>query len=282
MTNSPEVHHVSESEDLQQLRDLFRQAPIGILRTTFDGCILTANQAFANMLGYKSFKDFSTPPRTKVTDLYEDPSSREQVIRMLAQKYDGPLHIESRWRRKDGTVFPCRIHVRATVDGSRNIKYFEGFVEDISEQKTIEKALTASGDRYRSIFENTGTGTIIIEQDTTISLANSGFANLIGYSKDEIEGKMKWTEVIAKNDDLSRMISYHSKRRDTVNNAPIEYEFTLKDRQGNLKEVFLRVDMISGTDSSVASLNDITSLKSAKRNFRETESRLTGVLDAFD
>ena len=124
MTNSPEVHHVSESEDLQQLRDLFRQAPIGILRTTFDGYILTANQAFANMLGYKSFKDFSTPPRRKVTDLYEDPSSREQVIRMLAQKHDGPLHIESRWRRKDGTVFPCRIHVRATIDGSRNVKYF--------------------------------------------------------------------------------------------------------------------------------------------------------------
>lgn len=282
MTNSPEVHHVSETEDLQQLRDLFRQAPIGILRTTFDGCILTANQAFAKMLGYKSFKDFSTPSPRKVTDLYEDPSSREQVIRMLAQKHDGPLHIESRWRRKDGTVFPCRIHVRATVDGSRNVKYFEGFVEDISEQKTIEKALTASGDRYRSIFENTGTGTIIIEQDTTISLANSGFANLIGYSKDEIEGIMKWTEVIANDDDLSRMISYHSKRRDTVNNAPIEYEFTLKDKQGNLKEVFLRVDMISGTDSSVASLNDITSLNSAKRNFRETESRLTGVLDAFD
>jgi len=282
MTNYPEVNPLLEAVDLQQLRDLFRQAPIGILRTTFNGRILIANQAFVEMLGYTSFKEFSSPSQQKVTDLYEDPSFREHIVEMLMQQHDRPLHVESRWRRKDGTVFPCRIHVRSTVDGNGNVMHFEGFIEDISEQKAIESALLASGDRYRSIFENTGTGTIIIEADTTISLANSGFANLVGYSKDEIEGKMKWPEVIAKDDDLIRMITYHKKRRNSFNNAPIEYEFTLKDRQGRHKEVFLRVDMISGTDCSVASLLDTTSLKLAKRNFRESESRLTGVLEAFD
>jgi transcriptional regulator with PAS, ATPase and Fis domain len=40
--------------------------------------------------------------------------------------------------------------------------------------------------------------------------------------------------------------------------------------------------MIPGTDSSVASLLDISSLKRAKKNLRESESRLTGILEAFD
>ena len=282
MTNFPEINHLLEAGNLQQLRDLFKQAPIGILRTTVDGRILIANQTFVEMLGYPSFKELSSSSQQKMTDLYEDLLFREQIVGMLMQQHDRALHVESRWRRRDGTVFPCRIHVRSIVDGNGQVMHFDGFVEDISEQKGIESALLASGERYRSVFENTGTGTIIIETDTTISLANSGFANLIGYSKNEIEGKMKWPEVIAKNDDINKMITYHKKRRNSANSAPIEYEFTLKDRQGRYIEVFLRVDMISGTDCSVASLLDITSLKLAKRNFRESESRLTGVLEAFD
>ena len=282
MTDLPEANHLSETEYLLQLRDLFRQAPIGILRTTVDGRILFANQAFADMLGYNSFKEFSTLTQRNVIDLYEDPLARRHIMDMIVQQQDRPIHFESRWRRKDNTVFPCRIHVRATVDVSGITQYLEGFVEDISEQNTIKKALLASSERYRSVFENTGAGTIIIEKDTTISLANTGFANLTGYSKDEIEGKMKWTEVIAKDVDLNRMLRYHNKRRDSADKAPIEYEFTLKDRHGHHRDVFLRVDMISGTDCSVASLLDITSLKLAKRSFRESESRLTGVLEAFD
>jgi len=281
MMDLSEINHPSETEDLLQFRDLFRQAPIGILRTAIDGRILTANQAFADILGYNSFKEFSTL-NIKVTDLYEDPLAREHITSMIAQQQDRPVHFESRWQRKNGTTFPCRIHARPTVDTDGSILYFEGFVEDISEQKSIEQALHASADQYRSVFENTGAGTIIIEKDTTISLANSGFSNLIGYSKDEIEGKMKWTTIIAKEDDLNRMLKYHIKRRDSADQAPIEYEFTLKDKYGDHKDVFLRVDMISGTECSVASLLDITSLKLAKRNFRESESRLTGVVEAFD
>ena len=282
MTDLPEVDNTLESEDLMQLRDLFSQAPIGILRTTTDGRILIANQAFADMLGYASFKEFSMLTDRSVTGLYEDPQSRKQLMQMVERQQDCPTHFESRWRRKDNSVFPCRIHVRPSVDRNGKILSFEGFVEDISEKKSIEQELLAGGKRYQSVFENTGAGTIIIEKDTTISLANTGFANLIGYSKDEIEGKMKWTTVIAKQDDLNRMLNYHSKRRKSVDKAPIEYEFTLKDRHGNNKEVFLRVDMIVGTDCSVASLIDLTSLKSVKRNLRESESRLKGIVDAFD
>ncbi|MCP4342723.1 MAG: sigma-54-dependent Fis family transcriptional regulator [Desulfobulbaceae bacterium] len=282
MTDFSENNHPLETLDLLHLRDMFRQAPIGILRTTIDGRILIANQAFANMLGYNSFKEFSKFSAGKVTDLYEDPLARKQFLDMIDHQQDRPVHFESRWLRQDNSAFPCRLHVRPSVDSSGNIQFFEGFVEDISEQKANEKALLAGGERYRSVFENTGAGTIIIEKDTTISLANTGFANLTGYTKDEIEGKMRWTSIIAHNADLNRMLSYHAKRRSSADKVPIEYEFTLKDRHGNFKDVFLRVDMISGTDCSVASLLDITSLKLVKRNLRESESRLKGVLEAFD
>ncbi len=49
------------------------------------------------------------------------------------------------------------------------------------------KALRESEDKYRTIFETTGTATVIIEEDTTISLANKEFEKLSGYSKEEVE-----------------------------------------------------------------------------------------------
>lgn len=45
-----------------------------------------------------------------------------------------------------------------------------------------------SEERYRAIFEATGTATVIMEEDTTIALANTEFEKLSGYSKQEIEG----------------------------------------------------------------------------------------------
>lgn len=282
MSDLPEVNYPSGTEDLLQYRDLFKQAPIGILRTATDGTILIANQAFAEILGYNSFREFIELTQGNVLHLYEDPLFRRHITDVIVQQPDRPMHFESRWKRKDGTVFPCMCHARPCVDEAGKILYIDGFVEDISEQKAIEEALSAGGERYRSIFENTGTGSIIVEKDGTISLANSGFANLIGYSKDEIEGKMKWTAIVANEGDLKRMLGYHIQRRGTTDKAPLDYEFTMKDRHGNHRDVFVRVDIISGTDCSVASLLDITSLKLAKRNLRESESQLTGILEAFD
>ncbi len=60
-------------------------------------------------------------------------------------------------------------------------------------QATLE-ALKKSQNQYRTIFENTGNATIIIEEDTTISICNTEFARMSGYSKEEIQGKKSWTE----------------------------------------------------------------------------------------
>ena len=62
-------------------------------------------------------------------------------------------------------------------------------VVDITERVEIEHTLRESENLYRTIFNNTGAATIIIAPDTTILLANDGWVNLTGVSREEQENK---------------------------------------------------------------------------------------------
>jgi len=129
--------------------------------------------------------------------------------------------------------------------------------KNITKQKIAELALRDSELKYRTVFENTGTASVIIEKDTTISMVNSEFERLSGYSRTEIEGKMSWIEFVPR-EDLNKMKRYHSDRRKKNARAPVEYEFRFNNRQGDQKIILNKVVVIPGTQKSIASLMDIT------------------------
>ncbi len=52
-------------------------------------------------------------------------------------------------------------------------------------------------DLQQIIFENTGTARVILEDDTTISYVNEEMEHPTGYSKEEIEGRVKWPELVS-------------------------------------------------------------------------------------
>ena len=131
--------------------------------------------------------------------------------------------------------------------------------------------LKESESKYRSIFENTGTATIIVEEDRTISLANNEFEQLSGYTKQEIEGRKNLIE-FGSEKDIGKLMKYHNLRRNNPDLAPRNYEIKFKDKTNNLKDIFITVGMISGTNRSVVSLQDITqSKKTEKALFKELE-----------
>jgi len=138
-------------------------------------------------------------------------------------------------------------------------------------KKAVEE-LRASEEKYRSVFENTGTATLIVENDTIISMSNAEFGKLSGYTREEIEGNMSWTDFIVK-DDLERMKKYHHERRKKGGKAPNQYEFRFVDKNKNIKDIFVVVDGISGTKKSVASLLDITDRKRVENELRMSEER---------
>lgn len=147
-------------------------------------------------------------------------------------------------------------------------------------QGRMRKNVMCDEELYRVVFETAGTAIIVIDEDTTILLANSHFEKLSGYSKEELEGRMSWTAFIAA-EDVGRMKEYHEARRKDPGSAPQQYEFVFVDRSGGKRDILLNVSLIPGTGRSVASCMDITERKEAERFLKKSEQNYRNILESI-
>lgn len=143
----------------------------------------------------------------------------------------------------------------------------------LDKHRETEQALRESEITYRTIFETTASATMIIEEDATLSLVNTEFENLTGYAKEQIEGKIKWTDFIVE-EDLVMMKEYHQLRRINPKAPPRNYECRAIGKGGHIRNIFVTVAMMPGSNRSVASFLDVSKLKNIEKTLRESESRL--------
>lgn len=144
----------------------------------------------------------------------------------------------------------------------------------------IEEELTHSENFYRTLFENSGTATIVIEEDTRVSMINSDFANFTGYTRDEIIGQT-WTRYVAE-EDIPRLLEYHKMRRMDPALAPRNYEFRIRNKDGGLLSIFMTIAMIPGTKQSIASMVDITERVKMEKALRDSEERFRQLVETMN
>ncbi len=134
---------------------------------------------------------------------------------------------------------------------------------------------------YHVFFETICIATLAAEEDTTISFANHKMEELSGYSKEEIEGKKRWTEFVSEKD-IDDVLHYHKLRRGNKTEAPDNCEFRFIDRDGNEKQVILMMDVIPGSNRSVASIVDITGRKQMEEALKESEGKYREILSTME
>ncbi len=149
----------------------------------------------------------------------------------------------------------------------------------IEEEK--ERKLKYSEERYRSIFENTGTSMFLVEEDMTIAMVNNEFVRCFGYSKEEVIGKMKWMEVIHP-DSIDFMLKQHRMRRFNENAASPGYQLKYITKAGETRNGYITVAMIPGSTNSIASITDLTELKKAESALKDKNEELAAMNEEFE
>jgi len=143
----------------------------------------------------------------------------------------------------------------------------------ILRRKQIGEELQESEEKYRSVFENSGSPSVIVEEDFTISMANVKFEQLIGYSREEIENKMKFSDFIA-DEDLGKMESYHAELKKNDGQVRTAYECKIVDRYAANKNIAIKLGILPDMNRCIASFFDITQSKRAEAILRDKEATL--------
>jgi PAS domain S-box-containing protein len=232
----------------------------------FNGKFIEVNDTAIQVLGYSREELLSMGPADIDSTL-----DGKDIGRLIEGMKQGEKQVfPTTHKTKSGEVIPVEISSSlVTYHGKPAIL---SIARNITERKKAEEELRISEAKYRAIFENTGTATIIIEENKIISLANKEFEELSGFSKDEIEGKIYWPDFVVK-EDLEKMLLYHKERREKSTKVPRNYEFRFVDKDKKIKNIFITVDIIPNTSKSVASLLDITERKKMMEEVEESEER---------
>jgi PAS domain S-box-containing protein len=269
ITEQKNLEEALEKEQ-QELRLIIDSSPIIVFCKDKEGRFVRVNKAFTEslnipeekFLGKTVFDFYSAKIAQSMTNDDHEVFVSGRAKLNIEEQYESTKGL--RWVQTDKVPI---------FDKDSVLVGLVGFAQDITERKRAEDNLRKSEERYRITFENTGTATVLIEEDTTIILANTEFERLSGFSKQEIEGRKKWTEFVAK-EDLPWMLEQHHLRRKDKEEAAKQYEFRFVTRNGNIRNIAHLTDVIPGTKRSVASLIDITERKQVEQKILEYQKHL--------
>jgi len=149
------------------------------------------------------------------------------------------------------------VSISANIVETNDGRYLLGIFRDISEQKNVENELLRSRNIYQSIFEISSSAICIFGEDTIMKKVNSQFERITGYTKEELEGKMSWTNHIP-HVELQKLLELHKQRRIDPESVQKVYKTKFINKQGTEVDILLTIDLISGTKDSITALEETT------------------------
>lgn len=159
-------------------------SPIGIYRVDVEGTILSANLAFARLLGYDDAGQVLGLSMAR--DVFADPEERARLRARYESAGQTP-RLELRFKRRDGTHFWAEALAYVVKNAGGGPLYFEGFVQDIGARRAAEEALKASEEGYRLLFEGNPLPMLVYDLESLHFLAvNQAAVRQYGYSREKL------------------------------------------------------------------------------------------------
>jgi len=259
----------------KKYRELFENAVIGAYRTTPDGKIIDVNPAFVKMFGAKDKFEIL---QMKASDLYADPRDREIFIRAL-EISDSISNFENRLKRLDGKEIIVREHVRAVKDPLGNVIFYEGMIEDITEQKKAEEKLKESEEKYRTLVEGSLAGTYIF-QDGKFKFVSGQILSIFGFTPQEVLNTRKILEIVHPEDRKKVIKLFISNLKGDISKSGFQFRIIKKNGEIAWVEVLNNLINYEGKPALLGTMLDITDRIKAEQRNRIMSQLLLSLNDA--
>jgi PAS domain S-box-containing protein len=253
----------------EEHRSIFDNATMGIYRSTVDGKLIKANNAFAKMLGYDSVEEILECDLER--DVYYYP---EQRAALIAERYpsgsaDG---LEILWKRKDGSPIWVHLNASPVTDDSGNTICFDTCIHDVTERVQAEEALRDSERRFAQAFNASPQPMSIatLDEGRYIDI-NESFVSVSGYGREELIGRTSvelniWPNQDARQQLVDRLIDQTSVRN---------METQLCTKSGDVRVLLSSAEVVEldGERCLLIASSDITDRKLAEQSLQEANQR---------
>ena len=167
---------------IEDYKKLFEHLHVGVYMSSREGKFLEANEAFVNMLGYKSKEELYKLDIPKNVYLRSDDRRKYQE---MIERDGHVIDYEVDYKHKDGRIISALRTAHVRYDQKGNMIGYEGVVVDQTQRKEMEQKLKKAHDFQKNLIQTSIDGIVANDRSGNIIISNKGGEDIFGYTQDE-------------------------------------------------------------------------------------------------
>lgn len=255
---------------------ILNSAGEGIVEIDRGGDIMFANPAAAKMLG-RDVNELVDRSHHTITEPAKQNNwvAPEGECPVCATLEDGSPRggADQVFWREDGSSFPVAYTCAPVRERDRTVACVVVF-NDISGRRQAEVALRESEERFRDLFDGAPVGYHEIDTEGRITRVNQTELNMLGYTREEMEGKHVW-EFITEGETSKQ--AFFAKVAGEAGGGR-SFERTYRCRDGRMLPVLIEDQMLRGHRNQIigirSTIQDISERKEAREALRKARDEL--------
>ncbi|MGO9122834.1 MAG: PAS domain S-box protein [Desulfomonilaceae bacterium] len=266
-------------ENSQVFRAILDTLPVAVSLAE-DLKLTWANPAFMKIHGFESPNEY-IGQSAEILFASRDEFERATQVVYSDLEIGNNAEISVKQKRKDGSIFDAHLQLSLFNDSDPAKRVVVCCTTDVSTKPESEDRLHKSDERYRASLEESFDGAVIL-RGPNILFANSSFSEMLGYSKEELEG-MEYSNVL--HPKYRELVTQQATARMRGESVLGYYEVKLlrKDRSFFDAEISARAIEMEGETCIQAWVRDVSERKRADEALQQSEERYrTLVEESFD
>lgn len=184
-------------EELGKLSSAVERTPDPILIASANGTIEYVNAAFEKVTGFSAQEVIGQTPRILKSGVHPQEFYRRLWDTILAGRPWWGTFVN---RRKDGQLYFSEASIAPIFSTQGEITHFVSVERDITERKQAEKKLQEFADEISDLYNHAPCGYHSLDPEGVFIRINETELGWLGYAREEILQKKKFTEVIRNED----------------------------------------------------------------------------------